>query len=472
MKQALIVLLAALPLAACAGGGPVRSPDTRVPTSFEAPAGVTRPAQALDRWWTLYDDAELQRLVERALVNAPDAKTAEARLREARAMRNANLRLAYPTGNLTGSANDQYSRVIAGDLLNFPGFSNSGSSQSYNLNFDVSWELDLFGRVREGRRLIEADYAATLFNIEGTQASLAASVADTLFAARGLAIQLDDSRESLRIREEINRVVQERARRGLAPSSDAQRTASDLANAQAQVVGGEADLTAVRRQLLVLIGDGVQPLATLPIEAAAAIPPAPPATVPGDLLRRRPDVREAEARLAAALSQHRLDKLALFPTFTLRPGIGLSRIDQPSFSSTTADWSIGVNASVPVLNRARLKQLAKVSGAQAEEAVIAFEKTVQTAYGEAEVDLVQLAADRNRATILAEGESQARGAFDAAARGYRLGLTDLSTLLQVEQSWRLARAAYTAAQVQALRRSVQTFKALGGGWTPPEGSAT
>src|SRR5436190_13101619 len=307
MKQALIVLLAALPLAACAGGGPVRSPDTRVPASFEAPAGVDRAPQALDHWWTLYEDPELQRLIERALVNAPDAKTAEARLREARASRNANLRLAYPTGNLTGSASDQQSRVIACDLLNFPGFSNSGSSQSYNLNFDVSWELDLFGRIREGRRLIEADYAANRFNIEGTQASLAASVADTLFAARGLAIQLDDSRESLRIRTELNRVVQERARRGLAPSSDAQRTASDLAQAQAQVVGGEADLASARRQLLVLVGDGVQPLASLPIEASAAIPPAPPATVPGELLHRRPDVREAEARLVAALSQHRLD---------------------------------------------------------------------------------------------------------------------------------------------------------------------
>jgi outer membrane protein TolC len=103
--------------------------------------------------------------------------------------------------------------------------------------------------------------------------------------------------------------------------------------------------------------------------------------------------------------------------------------------------------------------------------VIAYEKAVQTAYGEAESDLVQLAADRNRAVILSAGEVQARAAFEAARKGYVAGLTDLSTLLQVEQSWRAARTALTAAQVQALRRSVQTFKALGGGWTPPQGGA-
>jgi outer membrane protein TolC len=207
------------------------------------------------------------------------------------------------------------------------------------------------------------------------------------------------------------------------------------------------------------------------VDALAAPPPTPPETVPGDLLRRRPDVREAEARVATALSQYRVDQLALFPTFTLKPGVGLQRTDQPSFTSTTENWSIGLNASVPVLNRGRLKQLAKVSGARAEEAVIAYEKAVQTAYGEAESDLVQLAADRNRAVILSAGEVQARAAFEAARKGYVAGLTDLSTLLQVEQSWRAARTALTAAQVQALRRSVQTFKALGGGWTPPQGGA-
>jgi outer membrane protein TolC len=193
--------------------------------------------------------------------------------------------------------------------------------------------------------------------------------------------------------------------------------------------------------------------------------------VPGELLQRRPDVREAEMRLAAAISQYKIDQLELFPKFTLRPGLGLQRTDQPSFTSTTAQWTLGVGMSVPVLDRPRLKQLAKVSGARAEEAVIAYEKTVQTAYAEAENAMVSLAADQNRVAILSAGEAQARSAYQASRARYAAGLEDLNATLSNEQAWRAARSALTAAQVQALRRSVQTFKALGGGWTPPPGGA-
>ena len=99
-------------------------------------------------------------------------------------------------------------------------------------------------------------------------------------------------------------------------------------------------------------------------------------------------------------------------------------------------------------------------------AAIAYEKTVQTAYGESENALVQLAADENRIRILAAGEAQARSAYDAARKRYALGIDDLTSAISAERTWRTARTALTGAQVQALRRSVQAFKALGGGWTP------
>lgn len=474
MKRVLMLTLAAMPLlAACASREPVRAANIDLPAAFEAPQG-SLPAASLDRWWTVYGDAELDRLVDKALANSPDALTATARLGEAAAMRRANLQLAWPTGSLSADASNRNSRVIAGDLLDFPGFSNSGNSQAYNLGFDVSWEIDLFGRVRAGRRLIEADYAATRFNIEGSRAALAAGVADALFAARGLALQLADAEETARIRRELTAVARTRAERGLAASSDAERASAELAQAEATVVQLRAELHAARRQLLLLVGDGGQPLASLPPEpsAPAAAPPTP-IVVPGELLQRRPDVREAEARVAAAIGQLQLDRLELFPKLTLRPGVGLSRSDQPSFSSTTANWSIGLGLAVPVLDRPRLLNLAKASGFRAEQAVIAYEKVVQTAYAEAENALVQLVADQNRVTLLAAGETRARIAYDASRRRYGAGLEDLTATLSAEQAWRASRTALTSAQVQALRRSVQTFKALGGGWTPtpPVGTA-
>ena len=473
MKRICLVLMALTPLAGCASAGKVRPADASVPAAFEAPADAQAGAASLDRWWMLYGDAELQRLVEQALVNAPDARTAAARLEEARAQRRANRMGAWPTGALTGAAQTSDSEVLSGDLLNFPGFSNSGASQAYSLDFDVSWELDLFGRVRQGRRIIDQDFAATRFDVEGARASLAANVADSLFSVRGLAIQLADAQETARIRREMADITRQRADRGLSAKSDADRTAADLAQADAATTQLQAELQAARRQLLLLIGEGASPLATLQVAAAPpGAAPVPPATVPGELLARRPDVREAEARVMQALAQYRVDQLALFPKFTLRPGVGLQKSDQPSFTSTTFNWSAGVGVSVPVLDRPRLAQLIKVSGARAEQAVIGYERAVQTAYAEAENALVQLAADRNRVALLTAGEARARSAFDASRTRYQAGLEDLNTTLSTEQSWRSARSALTSAQVQALRRSVQTFKALGGGWTPPSESAS
>jgi len=473
MNRVLLITLAFAPLlTACVSQPAVRAADVATPPAFEAPTGALPTAQ-LDRWWAVYGDPELERLVERALANSPDAELAAARLNEAGATRRANYQLVWPTGALTGGGSTSGSRVIDGDLLNFPGFSNSGASQSYNLGFDVSWEVDLFGRVRAGRRLIDADYAATRFNIEGVRVSLSAAVADALFAARGLAQQLADAEEAARIARDLAGVATLRANAGLGSRGDADRAAAEVSRAEASVTDLRGQLQTARRQLLVLIGDGVAPLSSLQILAAppGAVPPAP-AALPGEILQRRPDVREAEARVVAATSQLDLDRLELFPKFTLMPGVGLQRSDQPSFSSTTSNWSIGVNLAVPVLDRPRLMNLIRASGFRAEQAVISYEKVVQTAYGEAENALVMLAADQNRVAILSAGEASARSAYDAARRLYGAGLTDLTTTLSAEQAWRQARTALTAAQVQALRRSVQTFKALGGGWTPtPPGGA-
>jgi outer membrane protein TolC len=220
------------------------------------------------------------------------------------------------------------------------------------------------------------------------------------------------------------------------------------------------------------LGRGTAARASLPVSPSLAQPPAPPASLPGDLLRRRPDVREAEERLAVATAQLKIDRLALFPKVTILPGVGLVKSSQTfngqDFSSTMFNWSVGAGLSVPVLSRPQLLYTAKASQARADQAVSAYEKAVQTAFGEADNALVQLAADRNRLTLLDAGERQSRAAFDSAQKLYDAGLSDLTTLLQTEQAWRAARSQATSARTQALRRSVQTFKALGGGWNPAD----
>ena len=481
MRRVLATLLVLSPLlASCALGPRVPTPDTHLPAAFEAPAASTAPDVDLDRWWSVYHDPQLETLVEQALTSAPDARSATARLAEARAVRSSALSAFDPQGALQGSATLTDTTTLSGPGpivipavpgIGFPGasfdLSPSGKTYSEGVNFNVSWEVDLFGRRAATRRKANADIAAARFDYEASRTSLAANVADQLFQARGLAIQLDDARESARIQRDLLNVAQVKADHGLGAQSDADQVAAQTAQTDAQAADLESQLHAARRTLLVLLGRGADPLDGLPVPAEAGAPPQVPVTVPGALLARRPDVQEAYAKLHSATGQLKLDELALFPKFTLQPGIGLTSSNQIGSPVVSDAWSIGLGAALPILDRPRLQAEIRAQGARADQAVIAYEKTVQTAYGEAENALVQLTSDELRVRLLSAGEAQGRSAYDAARKRYAMGLDDLSSVLTAERTWRSARTALTGAQVQALRRSVQTFKALGGGWTPP-----
>lgn len=458
----LAFVLTSLGLAACAS---TREVDTRLPAAFEAPQAASASAPSLDRWWTAFGDPELTALIEQALVQAPDARTAAARLQEARAARSSTLTAFLPQGNLIGRASRTDNELIQGTVNpTNPAFSQSGVSESYTADFDVSWEVDLFGRLFAARRAGRGDVAAAQFAYEGARASLAANIADAYFQARGLSIQLADARESLRIQRSLYDVARIRADRGLAAGSDLDRIAGDLAQVEAQAQSLEAEQQAQRRTLLVLIGRGGDPLATLPAPARVGQVPQVPATMPGDLLARRPDVREAQANLVSALGRKDLQRLAFLPTLQFTPGVGLSKTVQPGFNTESSGWTLGGNVTIPVLDIPRLMYDLKAQNARVEQAAIAYEKSVQTAYGEAENALVRLDADRRRVGVLTSGEARAERAFEASRIRYARGLDDLESTLNAEQAWRSTRTQLTDAQVQALRRAVQAYLALGGGW--------
>jgi outer membrane protein TolC len=175
-------------------------------------------------------------------------------------------------------------------------------------------------------------------------------------------------------------------------------------------------------------------------------------------------VRQALSTVKSQKNRKILDALALFPSFNFTPGLGWQKIKQPGFSSTSQSWTVGGTVTQPLLSIPRLLAEWKAQDARTEQAVIAYEKAVQTAFQESESALVNLDADRRRVALLTDGEVRAHRAYDAARIGYDRGLTDLTSTLQAEQSWRAIRAQLTAAQVQSLRRSVQAMKAIGGGW--------
>lgn len=450
---------------------PNPAPDLRLPAAYEAFQLAPVAAVSLDRWWTCFDDVQLDELIEQALAANPDMKSAAARLREVVATRTSALTRFLPQGNATASATKTDTTQHEGPVstlpegLVIPGLTSGGGiTETTAANFNVSWEVDLFGRLFATRRATKADVAAARFDYESARASLAAQVADAYFQARGLAIQLSDAHETARIQRELYDLVVKRVHAGLSASSAPDRVAGDLARSEAQVAALEADLQVQRRTLLILAGRTFDPFTSVEVLPSVGTAPAVPTFLPSDLLRRRPDVRSAEAQVRGALGREDLARLAFLPTFTLQPGVGWSRSVQNDTTFVTSSWSIGAAVVQPVLDIPNLLAQLRIQNARTAQVVAAYEKTLQTAFGEAEGALLRLDANRRRVALLSDGEARAQRAYRAAHLGYTRGINDLETTLASEQSWRATRAELTAAQVGTLRQAISAFKSLGGGW--------
>jgi len=457
-------------LSACVSGVVPQKPDLAMPPAYDVAAQRALPPAELDRWWLLYADAQLTALIERAQAQGLDTRNALAKLEEAQAVRASALPLFNPDRNLEASAEVRETEELDdendGTVVPVGGSTTvigASRTRTASLTFPVSWEMDLFGRRAAVRRQSDADLAAARFEYEGARATLVADVARSLFQARGLAVQLDDARANARIQRELVDLLTRRVERGLAAASEVDRIGADLSQADAQALDLESQLKAARRSLLVLLGEGLAPVSELEVTADIGTVPAIPNTLPGDLLARRPDVRQADARLRAAAGSVQLAEKAFFPRLALVPSVGL-QAQRGAFDSTTQFWSIGVDLSMPILDRPRLTALLNAESARGQQSVVAYERSVQTAFSEADQALTRLEADRRRVQTLIDGEARGRRAYDAALRRFQLGFSDLQVVLDSERAWRTTRTALTGARIDALLRSVQAFQALGGGW--------
>jgi NodT family efflux transporter outer membrane factor (OMF) lipoprotein len=469
MKRVLLISAAALLASGCVTSK-VRKAEVAPPAAYEAPTPETGglTAAALDDWWKLYNDPQLDGLVAEALKNAPDAKTALATLQQAAAVRTETLDQLYlPSGQLQGSATRTQSNMLGSSSTFGELFAPPGATEDYSATFDVTWELDLWGRRAAGKRGANADFYNAAFTYEATRTSLIADVANDLFQARGLALQLQDAQETARIDRELAHISDVKEKAGLVASGDLDQSVANAEAADAQAESYRSQLLAAQRSLLVLIGHGFDKVETLPASSDVGTPPPVPATLPGDLLRRRPDVRAAEWKIVSAAATLKTDDLALLPTINLEPGFSLTKTTGP-FGYTSDAWDIGAGLTQPVLDRPRLVAAIHAQRAVAEQDVIAYESAVQSAYNDVETAFIYRDSDAKRVRMLVEAEARARSAYNKARQGYALGFNDLTTALQAETTWRGVESQLSSAQISLMERSVQVFKALGGGWSPDQ----
>ena len=435
-------------------------------------AGPAAPGVA--DWWTQLNDATLNDLEGRALAANPNIAVAQARLRQARA--SLRLERANQAPSANASATYLHARVPGLDLGNTQTAGDTGASavDVYNLGFDASWEVDLFGGRRRSVEATRAQAQAAEANVADAQVSLTAEVAQAYVNLRDRQRRIDLARRSARMQQQMLTLTRQRFDRGAASALDVERLSGQVEATNGQIVPLQAELEAYLNALATLIG--AEP-GTLDKMLATATPvPLPPAQVavgdPAGLLQRRPDIRAAERQLAQRTAQVGVADAARFPRLNI---LGLIGLGGTQLSDISPDKLLGVAA--PMLqwnfldfgrNRARIDQ----AEGQRDEAEAQYRGAVLSALRDAEDALSRFGHRRETVASLMRSKASADRAAALMQQRFRAGTATLIDTLDAERS-RVAADQNLSSGVAGLTGDyVALQKALGLGWSAPQPAAT
>jgi len=481
MRNLRALLLLAAFLAGCTVGPDYRPPATPMPARFE---GSVRGGSAdMAEWWRTFDDPELVRLIEQAMRDNPDVQTAASRVREARLQEFVAGSDAWPSVQANAQAVRTHlsgNAISLGNLGTLTGGAvSSGTSSSlsslglpgtdfntYELGFDASWELDLFGKTRRSVEAARDTAGAQIWSRRDTQVSLAAEVANTWFALRAAQSRLDVAKAELARQQALLAVVQTRQRTGFANGLDVAQQSTQLNAAAAALPPLQSEMEIRRHALGVLLGEAPEAVV---LPAATDLPQPPPEIPPGlpsELLRRRPDIRVAERQLAAATANIGVAVADYYPQITLTASpslISTALSNLLTWGSRNASLSAGL--AWPLFNAGKTKANVGIANEHQKQAILAYQKTVLTALKDVEDALSSYQADQVRQVSLQRSLNSARSAADVARQQYQAGLIPFSTVLTTESALYTAQD-QTAQNVASLNQDlVALYKALGGGWS-------
>jgi NodT family efflux transporter outer membrane factor (OMF) lipoprotein len=468
------VFLTAMALGGCTAGPNYRPPELPVPAAWTD--GSHAQASPDGPWWESFGDPILTGLVARSAAANTDLRIAVHRLREARAQRGVVSAALLPQVDLNGSfSNSRFSENGFLTGLREPGSEGGlpgaiAPGQQINLcqvGLDASWEIDIFGRNRRAVEAADAEIAAAGFGVGDVLLTVAAEVADGYAQLRGVQARLALAHRTLAAVQETLSVVTEQASAGLASDLDLSRAQTQVYTTAARIPDLEAaERTAVRR-LEVLIGAMPGTLDSQ-LSRAADIPSSPEALdagIPSDVLRRRPDVRIAERRLASATARVGVATADLFPRFSLTGSFGLQSQELGNLpSGDSRFWAIGPSVRWPILDFGRVRANIRVQDARSAQALAAYEGTVLRALSDVEIALVRLSRERARAVQLDRAAGSARRSTELAEELYRGGLLEFLDLLDARRTQYLAEDAATQATAAVVSDTVALYRALGGGW--------
>ena len=362
--------------------------------------GETNLEPSLASWWKSFNDPQLDSLVERAVRTNQDLRIAEARVREARAFYRIASSQLWPTVDAGGSyarENQSKNQPILGSLPMPSGI--PFENNVYQAGFDASWEIDVFGGNRRAVEAGKAEVAAAEFGRRNVLVTLLGEVARNYVELRGCQRRLEIATNNLKTQEEALALAQDRFKNGLTSDLDVQQAATLLANTRAVIPMLETGIQGYIHRLGVLLGQPPEALLA-ELSAPAPIPSAPPnvpAGLPSELLRRRPDIQQAERQLAASTARIGVATADLFPKFSLTGVAGYESTSASDwFAGGSKFWSLGPTVQWRIFDAGRIRANIRVQDARQEQALAAYEKTVLMSFEDVENSLVAYAKEQIR----------------------------------------------------------------------------
>ncbi len=458
MSRLLLLAAAAVLAGGCIHSSKVKERPLEPPKQFAGKA--KKDAPPVGRFWRLFGDATLNRLVDRALARNLDLVAAAARVEEAGATlvtaRSGWFPRVVGKGDVSRSARTQ-------ELPNFldpdgPNIKREVETSSYSLSLQVSYEIDLWGKVRYGHKAAKAALRASQEDLQAARISVAATLTDAYFTAVELRAQVALTRETIAARRKSQTVMERRYREGISTSLELYQARDSLALVRSTLPGLEQRLRTTEHAISVLVGDfpraGVAgDLGRLPDPIREL-----PTGVPSQLLQRRPDLRAAHARLAAADAQVGKAFAAHFPSVNIGGSVGVS------FDPTALIWNVLAGLTAPIFNGLAISAEVDRQEARFKQALASYKVTLLRAVQEVEDALVSGEKLLQKTERLQERVATAEAMLRLAVDQYLQGLTPYINVLTAEQSLFSARSGLLSARRELISARVKLARALAGGW--------
>jgi multidrug efflux system outer membrane protein len=458
--------VAVILMSGCAVGPTYKRPDAPTPAAWKV-EGPWRPSDPRDQipkgeWWKIFGDADLDALETQSMAANQTLKASVARLDQARAQARLSTAGLFPQAGAGASAQEgreSGNRPFTGLAQPTP-----ITQSTYTLPFTVTWETDLFGRVRRTIESAQASYQASGADLENVRLTIASDLAGDYFALRELDNEIGVLNSTVESFERGLQLVEDRAKGGVASGLDVAQEQTLLDATRAQAILLQQQRAQFEDALGTLTGQPASSfkLASKPMPSSL---PTIPVGVPSDLLERRPDIAEAERQMASANALIGVAKSAYYPDLSLSAGAGFESFSIAKLATVTSSfWSVGAAVAETVLSGGARKAQVQYAQAGYDLTVANYRGSVLTAFQEVEDNLAGLTVLDNAAKAQAAAVADARKALEIATNRYKGGLVNYLDVVTAQQTSLANERLASQIEGQRLTTSVLLVKALGGGW--------